>query len=307
MSDKAKAGDPLSISAVTWNKMVDLVTPQVGGEAGRGTEQQPYLWCYARNDTGGAVVRGDASLITGVVADEATNASQYLYKPVAVCTGLVATSLEDVVVWLEPVAAGKFGKVAVSGVCIARVNVTSSGGFARVGSGVLEATVEPSPIAILFRPSGSAVQNCLVRLMGGSAHQLACDDVNRFVTEIEWASPILRYRKGPNCSWVTILTGTTCSGPSAAPTGLAAPSTTTTSVSLTWTDTASNEDGYEVQRKLNSGSVWTVVTVTAADATSHTVTGLTAGTAYDFRVRAVNVYGESTWNTITNISTNAES
>jgi hypothetical protein len=71
-----------------------------------------------------------------------------------------------------------------------------------------------------------------------------------------------------------------------APTNLAGISGGANSVGLTWTDNSSVEDGYEVYYKLTSATDWTLFETTAADATTSTVTGLTAALSYDFKVRA---------------------
>ncbi|GGX68559.1 chitinase [Streptomyces anandii] len=70
----------------------------------------------------------------------------------------------------------------------------------------------------------------------------------------------------------------------AAPTGLSATGTTSSSVSLAW-NTVSNATGYDVYR---GGTEVTSVTGTSA-----TVTGLSASTSYSFQVTAVNAAGES--------------
>jgi len=71
-----------------------------------------------------------------------------------------------------------------------------------------------------------------------------------------------------------------------APTDIVLSSVTETSVKVDWTDNSSVEDGYEVYYKLSSGSTYTLFETTAADAETSTVTGLTGGKEYDFRVRA---------------------
>jgi hypothetical protein len=139
-----------------------------------------------------------------------------------------------------------------------------------------------------------------------SSTNYTCDDENRPITKIDWTSPILRYRKGSACPWVTILTGSSCSAPTSPPGSVASTGTTTTSVSLSWTDNSTNEDGFQVEYKASSSSTWLVFTTTSANATSATVTGLTAGTSYDFRVAAKNAYGLSSYGTVTGISTSAE-
>jgi titin len=73
--------------------------------------------------------------------------------------------------------------------------------------------------------------------------------------------------------------------------GVTATGVSTTQVNLTWTD-STGESAYNVERSTN-GTVWTLVTTTAADATSYSNTGLAAGTTYYYRVRAVNAGGVS--------------
>jgi hypothetical protein len=68
------------------------------------------------------------------------------------------------------------------------------------------------------------------------------------------------------------------------PTGLTSSAITTSSANISWTAVA-NATSYAVEYKLNSATTWTVVNA-AQTATSASLTGLTAGTAYNWRVRA---------------------
>ena len=90
----------------------------------------------------------------------------------------------------------------------------------------------------------------------------------------------------------------------AAPTGLAASPTSSTRVDLTWADVAS-EEGYKVERKLSSSSTWAQIGTTAADVTSYidTNSGLTAGTGYNYRVRAFTTAGNSGYSNIATVTT----
>ena len=65
-----------------------------------------------------------------------------------------------------------------------------------------------------------------------------------------------------------------------------------TSVALTWTDQSTDETGFKVQYKTSAKGSWTTATTTAANATSYTLTGLTAGT-YWIRIVAKNTNGDS--------------
>ena len=69
-----------------------------------------------------------------------------------------------------------------------------------------------------------------------------------------------------------------------APTGLASSSVTSNSAAVSWT-AVSGAANYDVDYKLNSSSTWTNA-ATATTSTSAALSGLTASTLYDWRVRA---------------------
>lgn len=74
-----------------------------------------------------------------------------------------------------------------------------------------------------------------------------------------------------------------------APTGVTLGTATNTTQPLTWTDTntSPNENSYKVYKNTtNNFGTATLVTTTAADATSYTVTGLTASTLYYYWIVA---------------------
>jgi len=71
---------------------------------------------------------------------------------------------------------------------------------------------------------------------------------------------------------------------------------TATSISLTWSAPVTNGStisDYLVEYSSNSGVSWTNVAHTAETATARTVTGLTKGTSYEFRIKAVTEFGSS--------------
>jgi FtsP/CotA-like multicopper oxidase with cupredoxin domain len=83
--------------------------------------------------------------------------------------------------------------------------------------------------------------------------------------------------------------------PLPAPTNLAA-SFNATQITLTWTDNASNETRYEVERSADGGATWDAPVLVAARAGTGAMTypdavGLVVGTTYQYRVKAVNVTG----------------
>ncbi len=80
----------------------------------------------------------------------------------------------------------------------------------------------------------------------------------------------------------------------AAPTSLTATATSTTQINLAWTDNATNETGYTVERRSPAGSgSYSTVTTLSAGANSFSNTGLTESTQYEYRVYATNAAGNS--------------
>ena len=87
----------------------------------------------------------------------------------------------------------------------------------------------------------------------------------------------------------SVVSGTTQAPPPAAPSNLRATSIGRTSVALAWTDNATNESGFKIERSTN-GTTWTQLATTSANVTTYSYTKLTANTTYYFRVCA---YGSS--------------
>lgn len=93
--------------------------------------------------------------------------------------------------------------------------------------------------------------------------------------------------------------------PPAAPTLLSATAASNTQINLAWTDNASNEDGFEIERSANGTDGWALIDTTSANVTSRTNTGLTAATTYYYRVRAFNAVGNSAYSNIASATTMA--
>jgi hypothetical protein len=82
-------------------------------------------------------------------------------------------------------------------------------------------------------------------------------------------------------------TGSTAGAPPAAPTNLAASVLSNTQVALTWVDGSNDESGFRVERSTD-GTAWTTAGSAGPGASGLTISGLTAGTTYRFRVLAFN-------------------
>ena len=89
----------------------------------------------------------------------------------------------------------------------------------------------------------------------------------------------------------------------AAPSDLSATVVSQTVIDLAWTDNATNETGYRVERSPDGTTNWTAVATLAANATSYSDTGLTANTTYYYRVFAFNTGGDSAPSNTANATT----
>ena len=119
-------------------------------------------------------------------------------------------------------------------------------------------------------------------------------------------------------AWSGSRNATPVAGPSS-PTGLSASAASRTSISMSWTISASTGSGlatgYQIQRCTGAtcgnanGAGWANASTTPAQNTftrataSATVTGLSANTAYRVRIRATNAIGNSAWVTSSSVTT----
>jgi len=78
-----------------------------------------------------------------------------------------------------------------------------------------------------------------------------------------------------------------------AATNLQVTGTTSSSISLSWQDNATNETGYRVEHRQQGDSSWTRGPNLPANTTSYTVTGLQELTTYELRVVAFNSWGDT--------------
>ena len=88
------------------------------------------------------------------------------------------------------------------------------------------------------------------------------------------------------------------------PSNLAAATLSDTQVTLTWSDNSSNETGFRLERSAN-GTNWTEFAVVGSNIASFTDTGLTASTTYQYRVRAYNSNGNSSYSNISSATTSS--
>jgi predicted outer membrane repeat protein len=91
-------------------------------------------------------------------------------------------------------------------------------------------------------------------------------------------------------------------GVPAAPGNLIGTAVSATQINLSWNDNSSNETMFKIERKTGSGS-FTQIATTVSDVKDYNNTGLTAATAYSYRVRAYNGSGDSAYSNIVDVNT----
>ncbi|MDZ7367935.1 MAG: fibronectin type III domain-containing protein [candidate division KSB1 bacterium] len=98
-----------------------------------------------------------------------------------------------------------------------------------------------------------------------------------------------------NSGYSNEASATTLPKPPAAPFSLAATAVSKSQINLAWADTASNEDGFKIERKIGATGTYNQIATVGANVTSFSHTGLSANTTYFYRVRAHNAGGNSAY------------
>ena len=102
------------------------------------------------------------------------------------------------------------------------------------------------------------------------------------------------YNASGNSAWSNTASATTPGIIPAAPTNLRVTGRTRTSISLAWTDNATNELGFYIQRRNGTG-VWVIIVTLPANRTTYTNTGLTPNRSYLYRIAAYNADGTTAY------------
>lgn len=88
----------------------------------------------------------------------------------------------------------------------------------------------------------------------------------------------------------------------AAPSGLTATATSSSSIDLAWVDNSSDENGFVIEQSLD-GVVFNYLFAVGPDVVTYTDTGLSPSTTYDYRVNAYNAAGNSDFSNVATATT----
>jgi hypothetical protein len=119
-------GDPISLAAEQINGLNRLLATPAGFRGpGTGEPAVPYTWVLCRS--GVTVPRWGVLAVTGLEITPTTAAGVSAFESQPIVTG--ATPSATTTAWgiaVEPIAAGKVGRLAVAGVVQCKVSVSSS-------------------------------------------------------------------------------------------------------------------------------------------------------------------------------------
>jgi hypothetical protein len=170
-------GDPIRLAASQINGLNRLLTPNAGfGAPAAGDQPTPYTWVMAKNNTGALVARWGVLAITGMditPGSSVTATGQFEQLPV-VAGGTPSDTTTAWCVAVEPIAAGKVGRVAVGGVVQVKVDVADSAHtFVRCKSSSSELrSTDNGEGVILWKQGTGTGQWALVRLGNGRGTQI---------------------------------------------------------------------------------------------------------------------------------------
>jgi len=74
-------------------------------------------------------------------------------------------------------------------------------------------------------------------------------------------------------------------------------------IGLTWNYDLSSQNGFKIERSLYGSKVWSEIATVAAQTTSYDDENLGSGTRYEYRIRAYNINGQSSYSNIIDVTT----
>jgi hypothetical protein len=167
---RAQPSAPLAIRAADWNAIaahVEAAEPPADA-AGLALALARCQWLWAKNGTSSTdFAAGDAVHITGPLYTRADRATEFTYRPAVTIEAQKAATPPDLVaVCLQPIKAGKFGRVALAGIVAAQITVNNNAHtLAAAGtSGTTLQSGHQGIAAILWKAGTSGTQWALLRL-----------------------------------------------------------------------------------------------------------------------------------------------
>ncbi len=252
----------------------------------------------------------NASNETSYVVQRSLNGTTYTSLPPLAANSTTYTDnslLNNTAYYYRVYAVNATGNSAYSNV----LNVTTLLPLPAAPTGLTAGTITATSVQLTWTDNASNETSYVVqRSLNGTTYTslppLAANSTtytdNSLLNNTAYYYRVYAVNATGNSGYSNVLNVTTLLPLPAAPTGLTAGTITATSVQLTWTDNASNETSYVVQRSLN-GTTYTSLPPLAANSTTYTDNSLLNNTAYYYRVYAVNATGNSGYSNVVNVTT----
>jgi hypothetical protein len=215
---KARQGQPLSVSARTWNRMVDAVNPAAGLTNLGPFEPRPINFTIiGKNQSSTGVSRWGCMAITGVIplpsgSVTGTALQQFERQPAIAVDLATSTTKGRFVVAVEPVANGEYGLFAIDGVVQTRLNVSSeSHQFATPKPGRNDQldSASTGEATILWKEPGTGLKWAIIRIGAGAGGGLKLGKITG--TWAKGAAATVYEYSGDTASGVTGPSGTIAS------------------------------------------------------------------------------------------------
>ncbi len=236
---------------------------------------------YAVIDTVGANVKTYASL--GLAAS-----TQYFYQVRAYNAGgnSAYSNAANATTPIDPPAAPS--SLAATAVSNTQINLTWTDNAANEGGFKIE------------RKTGAAGTYAEIATVGANAASYSSKGLT---ASTQYFYRVRAFNVTGNSSYSNEANATTLPDPPAAPSSLQAAAVSNIQINLTWTDNATNEAGFKIERKLSSAATYTQIALVGANVTTYLNTGLSSNTAYSYRVRAYNADGHSVFSNTASATT----
>lgn len=168
-------GDPLAISAATYNDLIATVRDRRGRLG--SVESSPRRWSYdaaivpMRNDSGAPRGRGDVLGVSAPLVLPATDLREFLARPALRGVLPAESHVGRFAVLLDPVSPGRVARACVAGVCLTRVQmVAPDHRYAEIAPGQTTwlRSGSTGSVALLWTAGVTGTVWAVVRLQGGA-------------------------------------------------------------------------------------------------------------------------------------------
>ncbi len=105
---------------------------------------------------------------------------------------------------------------------------------------------------------------------------------------------------------VNVVDGNNTNIPPSTPNNLVANAVSASQIDLAWKDNAGDEEGFKVERSTNGGDTFTNVATVGKNTTTYSSKNLSGNTTYQYRVRAFNSAGNSSYSNVVTATTQAD-